>query len=118
MFVFNRIQFYTVLESRNTITPDENYEVALRHYTLKRSNSYDGLGILISADTETHLNARIRDVENGSPGSRAGLRKNDRIINVNGTNVENVEFGDVLLLIKEGLNNNNLQISVIDESII
>jgi hypothetical protein len=37
---------------------------------------------------------------------------------VNGTNVENVEFGDVLLLIKEGLNNNNLQISVIDESII
>ncbi len=37
---------------------------------------------------------------------------------MNGTNVENVEFGDVLLLIKEGLNNNNLQISVIDESII
>jgi C-terminal processing protease CtpA/Prc len=77
------------------------------------------LGILISADVKTRLNHRIRDIETGSPGSRSGLRKNDRITHINGINVENTEFGDVLLLIKQGLTtNNNLQLSVIHESTI
>jgi C-terminal processing protease CtpA/Prc len=108
--------FYAILEPLNTITPVENSEVELRHYTLKRTNSYNGLGIIISADIDTHLNHRIRDIEIGSPGSRVGLHKNDRIIKVNGINVENTPFDDVLLLIKQGLKNNNLQFSVLNES--
>ena len=100
------------------MAPIKKSEVVPRHYTLKRTDSYDGLGILISADVQTRSNAHIRDVELESPGYRAGLRKNDRIISVNGINVENVDFTDVLILIKQGLENNNLQFSVINESIL
>lgn len=85
---------------------------------MKRSDSYDGLGVLISADAKTGLNPRIRDVEPGSPGYRAGLRKDDRIIYINGVNVENFDFSDVLILVQQGLNNNNLQLSVINEGIV
>lgn len=83
--------------------------------TLRRSDDYDGLGILIATDAQTRSLHFIREVEIGSPGHRAGLRKNDRIISVNNVNVENMDFSDVLILIKEGIENNNLQISVIHE---
>ncbi len=86
-----------------------------RTYTLRRSDSYDGLGISIAADSETRLNHIIREVEQGSPGHHAGLRTNDRIISINGINVENVDFSNVLILIKQGLDNDNLQLSVIHE---
>ncbi|CAF1089041.1 unnamed protein product, partial [Didymodactylos carnosus] len=85
-----------------------------RHYRLKRTRSYDGLGIYISADSQTQRNHVIRDVEPTSPGDRAGLKKNDRIISVNGVPVENVDFNDVLLLIKQGLQDDNLQFSVVN----
>lgn len=86
-----------------------------RTYTLKRSDSYDGLGISVSADSRTRSNHIIRDVEHGSPAQQVGLRKNDRIISINGTNVENIDFDDVLLLLKHGLDQNNLQLTVIHE---
>ncbi|CAF1178854.1 unnamed protein product, partial [Didymodactylos carnosus] len=84
-----------------------------RHYTLKRTKSYDGLGIYISADSQTCLNHFIKEVEPKSPGERAGLKKNDRIISVNGVAVENVDFTDVLLLIKQGLRDDNLKLTVV-----
>lgn len=87
----------------------------IRHYVLKRSDSYDGLGILLSADVDTRLQHSIRDVEPNSPADRIGLRKNDRIIGVNGINVENIDFAHVLLLIKQGLNENHLQFSVLND---
>lgn len=96
----------------------DNPDVTLRHYTLKRSNSYNGIGIVLSADAETRMNPRIRDVEPASPGCRIGLRKNDRIVNVNGVNVEKLEFTDVLVLIKEGLTKDELQFSVINEAVL
>ena len=71
---------------------------------------------MLTADAVTRLNHRIHDIEASSPAYRAGLRKNDRLISVNGINVENVEFSDVLVLIKDGLKNNNLQLSVLNES--
>lgn len=97
------------------MAPVGDYPDLPRHYTLKRTDSYDGLGILLSADLSTRLQHCIRDVETNSPAYRAGLRKNDRIIAVNGIDVENVEFGDVLLLIKQGLSNNNLQFTVVND---
>ena len=87
-----------------------------RTYAVRRSATYDGLGILLATDAETRSNHFIRDVEPGSPGHHAGLRKNDRIVNINGIHVENVDFSQVLLLIKQGLDNDNLQISVVHES--
>lgn len=96
------------------MSPVRSASPLIRTCTLKRSDSYDGLGILISADSQTRLNHYIREVEPNSPGHLAGLRKNDRIISINGINVENVDFSNVLALIKQGLDNNNLQISVVD----
>jgi C-terminal processing protease CtpA/Prc len=86
-----------------------------RSYTLRRTDSYDGLGISIAASSQSSSNHFIRDVEPGSPAHRAGLRPNDRIISINGVNVENVDFSNVLILIKQGLDNDNLQLSVIHE---
>ncbi len=97
------------------MAPVTNFEEIPHNYTLKRSDSYDGLGISIAANSQTRSNHFIRDVELGSPGHRAGLRRNDRIISVNGINVENVDFNNVLILIKQGLDNDNLQLSVIHE---
>ncbi|CAF3144603.1 unnamed protein product [Rotaria sp. Silwood2] len=98
-----------------TRAPVDDFEQIPYMCTLKRTDSYDGLGILISTDIQTRLHHYIREVEPGSPGHKAGLRKNDRIIGINGINVENVDFSDVLILIKQGLNYDNLQLSVIHE---
>ncbi|CAF1580200.1 unnamed protein product, partial [Adineta steineri] len=103
-------------ETRHTMAPIGNSEPIIHTYRLKRSNSYDGLGIMISADSDTRVNHFIREVEPNSPGYLAGLRKNDRIISINDVNVENVDFSNVLMLIKQGLDNDNLQISVIHTS--
>jgi predicted metalloprotease with PDZ domain len=100
-----------VLEPLKTLAP----ELILRTYKLKRSDSYDGLGICIAADAQTNLNHYIREVEPGSPGDRAGLRNNDRIISINDINVENIDFNNILILIKQGLDNDNLQFSVIHQ---
>lgn len=102
-------------EAKTTTVPAKKYNGNPRTYTLKRSDSYDGLGMSICADSDTRTNHIIREVEKGSPAERAGLRQNDRIISVNGVNVENIDFGDVLMLVREGLNNDNLQVSVIHE---
>ncbi|CAF0819671.1 unnamed protein product [Adineta ricciae] len=101
-------------ETRSTVSPVRGSSPLIRTCTLKRTDSYDGLGILISADSQTRLNHYIREVEPNSPGHLAGLRKNDRILSINGINVENVDFSNVLALIKQGLDNDNLQISVVD----
>ena len=69
----------------------------------------------MSTDGHTRSNHIIRDVEYGSPAQRAGLRKNDLITTINGINVENVDFDNVLLLLKQGLDQNNLQLTVIHE---
>ncbi|CAF1194372.1 unnamed protein product [Adineta ricciae] len=104
--------------SPKSTEPAKNPDLTLRHYTLKRTDSYNGLGIVIATDAETRLNHRIRDVEPSSPGCRIGLRKNDRIVNVNGVNVENLEFGNVLMLIKDGLTRNKLEVAVINEAVL
>ncbi len=114
--MFSIYLFHTILEYLNPRIPTKySDEKELRHYTLKRTNKYDGLGIYITTDAETRLKHRIHDLEPNSPGAKIGLRINDRITHVNGINVENTEFGDVLILIKQGLINNNLQFSVINE---
>jgi predicted metalloprotease with PDZ domain len=116
IFIRNKkINFLLFLEPLISVAPINKSEEIPRTYTLKRTDSYDGLGIAISASTQSRSNHFIREVEQGSPGHRVGLRKNDRIISVNGVNVENVDFSNVLILIKQGLDNDNLQLSVIHE---
>lgn len=100
-------------ESSNRNTPVHFADERIHTYRMRRSNDYDGLGIMVAADAKTRNHPFIREVEIGSPAYRAGLRANDRIISVNNVNVENMDFGDVLLLIQQALDNDNLQISVV-----
>jgi predicted metalloprotease with PDZ domain len=102
-----------VLESYNALPPVDYLKAKVHTCTLKRIDGYDGLGILIATDGRTRNEHFIRDVEIGSPGHRAGLRKNDRLISVNNVNVENTDFSSVLLMIRQGLDKDNLQLSVI-----
>lgn len=116
--LINNVSFLICLflESYNRTSPSDFTRTSNFHtFNLKRYDNYDGLGILIATDAQTRSLHFIRDVEVGSPGARAGLRKDDRIISVNDTNVENMDFDDVLLLIKQGLDDNNLQIAVMRE---
>ena len=110
------MESFYFLEPGKTMPVIEDYQMEPRQYALRRRDSYDGLGLLISADVDTRMQHCIRDVEPNSPGYHAGLRPNDRIIAVNGINVENIEFGDVLVLIKQGLKEDNLRLTVINES--
>ena len=41
----------------------------------------------------------IRKVEEGSPAEHAGLKEGDRIIEVNGKNVESEEHGEVSVMV-------------------
>ena len=97
------------------LAPVRNSERIPRTYRLRRSNSYDGLGITIVADSQTRSNYFIREVEPGSPGDQVGLRKNDRIVGINGISVENFDFNNILILMKQGLDDDNLQLTVIHE---
>ena len=107
--------FCPISETRNPIPPTYYAKASPQTYTLTRVDGFDGLGILVATDAETRSQHFIREVEPGSPGHRAGLRKNDRIISVNNVSTENMDFSNVLLLIKQGLDNARLQITVIHE---
>uniref|UniRef100_H3CCB0 Na(+)/H(+) exchange regulatory cofactor NHE-RF n=1 Tax=Tetraodon nigroviridis TaxID=99883 RepID=H3CCB0_TETNG len=44
----------------------------------------------------------IRSLDPGSPADRAGLRPQDRLVEVNGTNIEGMRHADVVAFIKKG----------------
>jgi len=50
----------------------------------------------------------ISAVDKGSPAEVGGLREGDRVIEVNGTNVENMKHGEVVGLIKQNVNETRL----------
>lgn len=103
------------LENPYRKTPTLGLDERIHTYRLKSSTDYDGLGITIASDAKTRTHHFIREVEIGSPGHRAGLRQNDRIISVNNVNVENMDFSNVLVLLKEGRENDNLHLTVVHE---
>ena len=83
-----------------------------RHCSLNRSNSYDGYGVYVSTDIETHCEHFIQQVEEFSPGDEAGLKENDRILCINGTPVIDEDYTVVLQLIKHGLDTDTLDFDV------
>ncbi|XP_029106417.1 Na(+)/H(+) exchange regulatory cofactor NHE-RF2 [Scleropages formosus] len=50
----------------------------------------------------------IRSLDPGSPADRAGLRPQDRLIEVNGVNIENLRHSEVVAFIKSGGNETRL----------
>ncbi|CAF3689465.1 unnamed protein product [Rotaria socialis] len=96
-----------------SIYASSSSENSSRHCTLQRSNSYNGLGIYVSTDMETHREHFIHQVEELSPGKHAGLKENDRILCINGTPVIDEDYTVVLQLIQHGLQTDTLDFDVI-----
>lgn len=63
--------------------------------------------------TRSQIGQRIRKVEEGSAAEQAGLKGGDRIICVNGTNVERDSHKEVVDRIRE--NSNETRMLVVDE---
>ena len=66
---------------------------------------FNGLGISLAA------NGVINSVEPNSPAERAGLKKDNKIVEVNGIDVRNLTNKEIAKAIKE--NEKNLQIGVV-----
>ncbi|TWW69908.1 Na(+)/H(+) exchange regulatory cofactor NHE-RF2 [Takifugu rubripes] len=63
--------------------------------------SENGYGFNLHSD-RSRPGQYIRSLDPGSPADRAGLRPQDRLIEVNGTNIEGMRHADVVAFIKRG----------------
>ncbi len=72
---------------------------------LKLIPEFSGLGISLAA------NGVINSVEPNSPAEKAGLKKDNKIVEVNGIDVKNLSNKEIAKAIKE--NEKNLQIGVV-----
>lgn len=90
-----------------TFLGDSEYEKMLEEL----SGNYDGIGIRIQAN-------KVISVTLNSPADKAGIKKNDNIISINGINVENMDANFIGNLIKKDNNKIvNLEIKRNDEII-
>jgi hypothetical protein len=76
---------------------------------------FDGLGIHIACDKKTRLSPYIHEVESDSPGCKAGLRKNDYILEVNSEDAVCMEFTCLITKIQTYIKENNLSLTVGNE---
>ena len=59
---------------------------------LRKWADYEGYGFNLHADKANNLHF-IGEVDEGSPAKLGGLRPGDRLVEVNGVNIDNVSFG-------------------------
>jgi len=81
-------------------------EGEVTHHKLSQVPGFKGLGISLNTS------AIISSIDAGSPADRAGLRKDMKIVEVNGKNVQSKTYKEIAKAIKE--NEKNLTIGVID----
>uniref|UniRef100_A0A3Q0RL82 Na(+)/H(+) exchange regulatory cofactor NHE-RF n=1 Tax=Amphilophus citrinellus TaxID=61819 RepID=A0A3Q0RL82_AMPCI len=77
-------------------------ELAPRLCHLVRSDTY-GYGFNLHSD-RSRPGQYIRSLDPGSPADRAGLRPQDRLVEVNGVNIEGMRHAEVVAFIKKGGN--------------
>jgi C-terminal processing protease CtpA/Prc len=77
----------------------------ISRHDLKLIPEFNGLGISLAA------NGVISAVEPNSPADRAGLKKDNKIVEVNGVDVKNKSNKEIAKVIKE--NEKNLQVGVV-----
>ena len=104
---------FTADQSEPTSETSSSSHHSIRHCSLNRSNSYDGYGVYVSTDIETHHEHFIQQVEKSSPGDEAGLKENDRILCINGAPVIDEDYTVVLQLIKHGSDTDTLDFDVV-----
>ncbi|KAK9534955.1 hypothetical protein VZT92_007368 [Zoarces viviparus] len=83
-------------QSRPPVDPSE---VAPRLCHLMRSDT--GYGFNLHSD-RSRPGQYIRSLDRGSPADHAGLRPQDRLIEVNGVNIEGMRHAEVVAFIKKG----------------
>jgi hypothetical protein len=91
-----------------------DYSIPRKCVVLTRPD-FDGLGIHIACDKKTRLSPYIHEVEPDSPGAKAGLRKNDYILEINGEDAVFMEFTHLIKEIQNFIKENNLCITVGNE---
>ncbi len=93
-----------------------DYSIPRKCY-LHTKPGYDGLGIHIACDKKTRCSPYIYEVEAGSPGTKAGLRKNDYILEINGEDVVALEFNTLIARIQSLIREDNLCLTVGNEKV-
>ncbi|TRY94032.1 hypothetical protein DNTS_011948 [Danionella cerebrum] len=81
-------------------TADGTAPTEIRHVTLKRSKSHEGLGFSIRGGSEHGVGIYVSLVEPGSSAEREGLRVGDQIIKVNNTVFDRVTHGEAVKVLK------------------
>ena len=76
---------------------------------------FNGLGIHIACDKKSRRSPYIHDIESNSPGLKAGLKKHDFILEINGEDAVSMEFTSLIHKIQESIKENNLCLTVGNE---
>lgn len=74
---------------------DEEYEEAMNSV----EGDYNGIGVTVQLDEKTNRKV-IKEVQEGKPGAKAGLKAGDEIRSVNGTDVTSMTLTDALNLVR------------------
>jgi autotransporter translocation and assembly factor TamB len=88
-----------------------DYSIPRKCFIFTRPD-FDGLGIHIACDKKTRCSSYIHEVEPSSPGLKAGLRKNDYILEVNGEDAVSMDFTVLIAKIQDFIKDNNLCLTV------
>ncbi|MBN3322378.1 NHRF2 protein, partial [Atractosteus spatula] len=89
------LQFWAPLQISSGANPMKEYHPRMCH--LKRSEA--GYGFNLHSE-KSKPGQFIRSVDPGSPAARAGLRPQDRLIEVNDVNIEGMKHSEVVAFIK------------------
>ncbi|TRY97309.1 hypothetical protein DNTS_020594 [Danionella cerebrum] len=87
------------VQSSSDSSPRDPSELAPRLCHLVRSET--GYGFNLHSE-KSRPGQYIRALDPGSPADRAGLKPQDRLIEVNGVNIENMRHSEVVAFIKNG----------------
>ena len=68
---------------------------------LKQPFNYDKTGIIIVAEGENYDTFRITGIIAKTPGEKSGLKKNDVILAINGTQLKGLHLGEVVKVMEE-----------------
>ncbi|XP_022650404.1 Na(+)/H(+) exchange regulatory cofactor NHE-RF2-like isoform X1 [Varroa destructor] len=74
---------------------------------LRKWQDYDGYGFNLHADKTNNLHY-IGEVDEGSPAKLGGLQPGDRLVEVNGTNIDNIAHREIIERIKSNPNQTEL----------
>ena len=87
----------------------------MRQCCLKKWDDFDGYGFNIRfRGTADEINHQITDIESDSPARKAGLKDGDRIVEVNGHNIEEESHQEVVEKMKN--NPKSIRLLVLDDA--